>query len=71
MLVYLQANYELVSLCGNVVSALILRDAPNYKKYIHRVSRLLFYRVILYIFAVLNSSLLHLPPLRFHCVGGC
>ncbi len=22
-------------------------------------------------FYVLNSTLLHLPPLRFHCVGGC
>jgi hypothetical protein len=24
-----------------------------------------------FIFYVLNSALLHLPPLRFHCVGGC
>ncbi len=25
----------------------------------------------MFIFSVLYSTLLHLPPLRFHCIGGC
>ncbi len=31
----------------------------------------LFLRGIFYFFSVLYSTLLHLPPLRFHSVGGC
>jgi hypothetical protein len=30
-----------------------------------------FFVVICRIFYILYSTLLHLPPLRFHCVGGC
>jgi hypothetical protein len=30
-----------------------------------------FNRVFFWIFYVLYSTLLHLPPLGFHCVGGC
>jgi hypothetical protein len=31
----------------------------------------LFFRRIRWIFKVIFSTLIHLPPLRIHCVGGC
>jgi hypothetical protein len=32
---------------------------------------IIYFKGFLGFFAVLYSTLLHLPPLRFHCVGGC
>jgi hypothetical protein len=36
-----------------------------------RPNTTLTFQVQLSMFYVLYSTLLHLPPLRFHCVGGC
>ncbi len=36
-----------------------------------RYSLICYRGIIKFVFHVLYSTLLHLPPLRFHCVGGC
>jgi hypothetical protein len=64
----------LVWLMGSTVSSKIL--ACGYKEFFflcykreRKVNRGIF--LVFFFFYVLYSTLLHLPPLRFHCVGGC
>jgi hypothetical protein len=56
---------------GTVPVLIFTRNNKRMKKITGRINsnRGIFW-VFFYVGTVLSSTLLHLPPLRFHCVGG-
>jgi hypothetical protein len=45
--------------------------SPNKQKKVHKVNFFQEDFLDLFFFYVRYSTLLHLPPFRFHCIGGC